>query len=77
MTVQSEEARISSARVEVTKRIKSLGSSGRVRDAISELASLSNLGIQPDTLVATALVQACSRDMQLAQSIFDEMFGGF
>ncbi|GLC43558.1 hypothetical protein PLESTF_001283800 [Pleodorina starrii] len=72
---QSEEERISSARAEVTKRIKSHGAAGRVRDAISALASLANLGIQPDTPAATALVQACSRDMDLAQSIFDEMFG--
>ncbi|GLI60448.1 hypothetical protein VaNZ11_002603 [Volvox africanus] len=74
---QNEEERIATARAEVTKRIKSLGAAGRVRDAISALAGLANLGIQPDTPAATALVQACSRDMNLAQSIFDEMFGEF
>lgn len=47
----------------------------KVRDAIQELAGLSALGIAPDTLAATALVQACAgRDMVLAQSIFDELF---
>ncbi|GFR48255.1 hypothetical protein Agub_g10120 [Astrephomene gubernaculifera] len=74
---QTEEERIVSARAEVTKRIKALGSTGRVREAISALAGLANLGIQPDTQAATALVQACTRDMDLAQSIFDEMFGEF
>ncbi|KXZ55042.1 hypothetical protein GPECTOR_3g201 [Gonium pectorale] len=74
---RSEEERVSTARAEVTKRIKALGASGRVREAISALAGLANLGIQPDTRAATALVQACSRDMELAQSIFDEMFGEF
>ncbi|GIL55601.1 hypothetical protein Vafri_11147 [Volvox africanus] len=74
---QNEEERIATARAEVTKRIKSLGAAGRIRDAISALAGLANLGIQPDTPAATALVQACLRDMNLAQSIFDEMFGEF
>lgn len=74
---QSEEERVATARAEVTRRIKSLGASGKVRDAISALAGLSSLGIQPDTRAATALVQACCRDMELAQSIFDELFGGF
>ncbi|PNH10376.1 hypothetical protein TSOC_002919 [Tetrabaena socialis] len=74
---QSEEERTASARAEVTRRIKTLGAAGRVRDAITALAGLANLGIQPDTRAATALVQACSRDMELAQSIFEEMFGEF
>lgn len=72
---QAEEDRVASARAEVTKRIKALGTQGKVKDAISALAGLANLGIQPDTRAATALVQACTRDMELAQSIFDEMFG--
>ncbi|KAG2430766.1 hypothetical protein HYH02_013605 [Chlamydomonas schloesseri] len=74
---QTEEERVASARAEVTKRIKTLGAQGKVKDAISALAGLANLGIQPDTRAATALVQACTRDMELAQSIFDEMFGEF
>ncbi|PNW88876.1 hypothetical protein CHLRE_01g048750v5 [Chlamydomonas reinhardtii] len=74
---QAEEDRVASARAEVTKRIKALGTQGKVKDAISALAGLANLGIQPDTRAATALVQACTRDMELAQSIFDEMFGEF
>lgn len=73
--LQSEEERIATARADVTRRIKALGASGRVKEAISTLAGLAELGIQPDTRAATALVQACCRDMQLAQSIFEEMFG--
>lgn len=43
--------------------------------ALQELASLSQLGVQPDVRAATALVRACCRDMTLAQSVFDELFG--
>jgi len=48
-----------------------------VKDAIQELANLSKLNVQPDTFAATALVRACSKDMELAQSVFDELFGEF
>lgn len=40
-----------------------------------ELAGLAKVGVQPDTLAGTALVKACCRDMTLAQSVFDELFG--
>ena len=73
--MQTEEERAAAARAEVTRRIKTLGAAGKVREAISALAGLSNLGIQPDTRAATALVQACTRDMELAESIFQELFG--
>ena len=60
----------------MTRRIKQLGRQGRPKEAIRELASLSKLGLQPDTTAATALVDACSlRDVELAQSVFDELFG--
>lgn len=62
-------------RQDCTRKIKKLGERGRMRDAIQELANLSNVGVQPDTLAATALVKACCKDMELAQSIFDELFG--
>jgi hypothetical protein len=32
-------------------------------------------GVQPDTLAATALVRACIKDMELAENIFQELFG--
>mmetsp|Transcript_3619 Transcript_3619/g.7841 ORF Transcript_3619/g.7841 Transcript_3619/m.7841 type:complete len:236 (+) Transcript_3619:28-735(+) len=60
-----------------TRRIKQLGEAGRTREAIQALAGLSEQGVQPDTLAATTLVKACSRDMVLAQGIFDELFGDF
>lgn len=75
--VESDEERVLRVRQECTRRIKQLGERGRMRDAIQELAGLSALGVQPDTLAATALVKACCKDMDLAQSVFDELFGDF
>lgn len=49
-------------RADVTKRIKQLGRAGKPREAVAELASMARLGIQPDTLAATALVDACARN---------------
>lgn len=73
-TVDSDdETRI---RAEVTRRIKALGRQGKVKDAIKELAGMARMGVQPDTLSATALVDACvrSRKMEMAESVFDELF---
>jgi len=74
---KTEEERIRDARQEVTRRIKALGAQRRIKDAIKELASLSKLGIQPDTQAATALVAAAaqSNNMTIAQNVFDELFG--
>lgn len=41
---------------------------------MQELANLSKQNVQPDTFAATALVRACCKDMELAQSVFDELF---
>uniref|UniRef100_A0A7R9V574 Pentacotripeptide-repeat region of PRORP domain-containing protein n=1 Tax=Chlamydomonas euryale TaxID=1486919 RepID=A0A7R9V574_9CHLO len=60
-----------------TRRIKELGAKGRTKEAIRTLADLSKEGIEPDTLAATTLVRACTRDMALAQSVFDELFVDF
>lgn len=38
-------------------------------------ANLASIGLQPDTQAATALVKACCKDMELAQSMFEELFG--
>jgi len=64
-------------RSEVTRRIKNLGRQGKVKEAIKELANMARLGVQPDTLSATALVDACvrSRKMDMAESVFEELFG--
>ena len=37
------------------------------------------LGVQPDAMAATALVDACARNgkMDMALSVFDELFGGW
>ena len=63
--------------MEITKRIKSLGESGRAREAVSELAQMARLGVQPDTQAGTALLHACVRNGQIdmAQTVFEELFG--
>lgn len=75
----TEEERIAQARQEVTRRIKSLGAAGKLRAAVAELAGLARLGVQPDTQAATALLSACASrgDMELASTVFEELFGGF
>lgn len=64
-------------RAQVTKRIKTLGESKRPREAVSELAQMARLGVQPDTQAGTALLNACVRNGQIdmAQAVFDELFG--
>lgn len=53
------------------------GRSGRPREATLQLAEMARLGVQPDAMAATALVDACARNgkMEMALSIFDELFG--
>lgn len=65
-------------RADVTRRIKKLGQQGKPREAVAELANMAKLGIQPDTLAATALLNACARNgkMDMARSVFEELFGG-
>lgn len=72
-------AREREVRQEVTRRIKQLGQQRKFKEAVQELASLATLGIQPDTQAATALLAACtrSRDMKMAQGVFDQLFGAF
>lgn len=74
VVADDDETRI---RSEVTRRIKNLGRQGKVKDAIKELAGMARMGVQPDTLSATALVDACvkSRKMDMAESVFEELFG--
>ena len=64
-------------RAEVTRRIKNLGRQGKVKDAIKELANMARMGVEPDTLSATALVDACvkSNKIEMAENVFDELFG--
>jgi pentatricopeptide repeat protein len=61
----------------VTRRIKALGAAGQPKAAVKELTTLAELGLQPDTQAATALVHACARNrnMELAHSVFNELFG--
>lgn len=49
-------------RADVTRKIKKLGREGKPREAVAELAAMARLGVQPDTLAATALVDACARN---------------
>ena len=64
--------------VEVTRRIRDLGRKGRPREAVEELAQIASMGIQPDVVAATALVDACARSgkAEMAAEIFQELFGG-
>lgn len=75
--LQSQEEVEREARQAVTRRIKQLGAQRKVKEAIKELASLAQLGIEPDTQAATALVAAAvqSRNMSLAHDLFQELFG--
>eukprot|EP00983_Pelagomonas_calceolata_P083993 1156272-Pelagomonas_calceolata.AAC.6 len=77
MQAEEEEERVLRTLQQCTRRIRELGDRGRVKDAIQELANLSKKNVQPDTYAATALVRACCKDMELAQSVFDELFGGW
>jgi pentatricopeptide repeat protein len=53
------------------------GRAGRPREATLQLAEMARLGVQPDAMAATALVDACARNgkMDMALSVFDELFG--
>lgn len=74
VVADDDETRI---RSEVTRRIKNLGRQGKVKDAIKELAGMARMGVSPDCQSATALVDACvrSRKMDMAESVFEELFG--
>lgn len=67
----------SQVRAEVTRRIQTLGRANKPREAVLQLAEMAKLGVQPDTQAATALIDACARNgnMDMAQSVFDELFG--
>jgi hypothetical protein len=61
----------------VTKRIQKLAREKKPKQAINELTNLAKMGIQPDTMAATALVSACvaNHNMDMAFNVFDELFG--
>ena len=44
---------------------------------MQQLAEMSRLGVQPDSMLGTALLDACARSgqMQMAQAAFEELFG--
>ena len=54
-----------------------LGRSGKPREAMLQLAEMARLGVQPDNIAATALLDACARNrkMEMASSVFEELFG--
>ncbi len=49
----------------------------QAREALQQLAEMARLGVQPDPMLGTALVDACARSgqMQMAQAAFEELFG--
>ena len=73
----AEEQRIKQVRMAVTRRIKDLGRAGKAREAVQQLAEMARLGVQPDSMLGTALIDACARSghMQMAQAAFEELFG--
>ena len=73
----AEEQRVKQVRVAVTRKIKDLGRAGKAREAVQQLAEMARLGVQPDSMLGTALVDACARSghMQMAQAAFEELFG--
>ena len=73
----TEAQRTSQVRATVTRRIQTLGRQKRPKEAVSQLAEMARLGVQPDTQAATALIDACVRNkkMDMAQSVFEELFG--
>ena len=77
MAATDVDEQVDKARAEVTRRIKELGRKGKPKQAINELTNLAKMGIQPNTIAATALVSACTtnRHMEMALSVFDELFG--
>lgn len=54
-----------------------LGRQKRPKEALQALTDLAKDGIQPDAQAATALIDACSKNgkMEMAQQVFDELFG--
>lgn len=73
----TEAQRTSQVRATVTRRIQALGRQKRPKEAVSQLAEMARLGVQPDTQAATALIDACVRNkkMDMAQSVFEQLFG--
>jgi pentatricopeptide repeat protein len=63
---------------DTTKLITMLGRKGRSKQALNTLVSMVESGIQPDTPIITALLDACSKnpDVQIAQHVFENVFGG-
>lgn len=73
----TEAQRTSQVRATVTRKIQTLGRQKRPKEAVSQLAEMARLGVQPDTQAATALIDACvrNRKMEMAQRVFEELFG--
>ena len=73
----TEAQRTSQVRATVTRKIQDLGKQKRPKEAVSQLAEMARLGVQPDTQAATALIDVCvkNKKMDMAQKVFEEMFG--
>eukprot|EP01025_Chloroclados_australasicus_P046649 TRINITY_DN5147_c0_g1_i1.p2 TRINITY_DN5147_c0_g1~~TRINITY_DN5147_c0_g1_i1.p2 ORF type:complete len:230 (-),score=15.03 TRINITY_DN5147_c0_g1_i1:395-1084(-) len=66
-------------RKQVTQRIQKLGAQGKPREALNELLGMARKGVQPDTQAATALLSVCVQNgkLQMAENIFDQLFGEY
>ena len=66
------------ALIDLTRRVASLGRSGRAEVALREVAdAVSERRVSPDSRLATALIDACGRSSRfdLALASFDALFG--
>eukprot|EP01024_Parvocaulis_polyphysoides_P024664 TRINITY_DN22544_c1_g1_i2.p1 TRINITY_DN22544_c1_g1~~TRINITY_DN22544_c1_g1_i2.p1 ORF type:complete len:234 (+),score=25.60 TRINITY_DN22544_c1_g1_i2:51-752(+) len=81
LTASEEEEQIAFAgiRKQVTQRIQKLGAQGKPREALNELLGMARQGVQPDTQAATALLSVCVQNgnLQMAENIFNQLFGEF
>jgi pentatricopeptide repeat protein len=64
---------------DTTNHISDLGRKGRSKEALNLLLDKIETGMQPDTPIITALLDACSKnpDVEIAQHVFENIFGGF
>ncbi|CAG9466969.1 unnamed protein product [Pedinophyceae sp. YPF-701] len=73
----AEDASPEALRKQYTGKIRRLGRERKPKQALDALSEMVGLGIAPDTVAATAVVDACvqSGETAMAREIFDNMFG--
>lgn len=74
---ETEEERITRILRETTRKIKDLGRAGKPREALNTLVAMAETKVQPDTQVATALIDACARNGQMEMVRIFSLTGEF